>query len=203
MGCVASRRVEFRRVSVSRFSASAIGIAATESIGSVTRMPNATFSDLLALSAPFVHPMTRVRLGRHLSRALPTQWPWFYAGLGGRPPPFWAYAGDMGTRAQIEQLVAQATAKAPDANARIDALEKAGPPVLVALMIIADAIDVLRQQVDAMDQTMGSDDSNDLTAQLSTLTSQLTKLTKTAKKITKEKKTKKIKKKKKRNKNNR
>jgi lipase chaperone LimK len=107
----------------------------------------------------------------------------------------------MGTRAQIEQLVAQATAKAPDANVRIDALEKAGPPVLVALMIIADAIDVLRQQVDAMGQTKGSDDSNDLTAQLSTLTSQLTKLTKTAKKITKEKKTKKFKKKN-RNKNN-
>ena len=42
----------------------------------------------------------------------------------------------MGTRAQIEQLVAQATAKVPDANARIDALEKAGPPVLVALMIL-------------------------------------------------------------------
>ena len=92
----------------------------------------------------------------------------------------------MGTRAQIEQLVAQATAKVPDANARIDALEKAGPPVLVALMILADAIDVLRQQVDGMDQTKGSDGSNDLTAQLSTLTSQVTKLTKTAKKITKE-----------------
>ena len=89
----------------------------------------------------------------------------------------------------------------PDANARIDALEKAGPPVLVALMIIADAIDVLRQQVDGMGHTKGSDDSNDLTTQLSTLTSQVTKLTKTAKKITKEEKTKKMKKKK-RNKSN-
>lgn len=107
----------------------------------------------------------------------------------------------MGTRAQIEQLVAQATAKVPDANARIDALEKAGPPVLVALMILADAIDVLRQQVDDMSQTKRSDGSNDLTAQLSTLTSQVTKLTKTAKKITKKRKTKKIKKKK-RNKRN-
>ena len=107
----------------------------------------------------------------------------------------------MGTRAQIEQLVAQATAKVPDANARIDALEKAGPPVLVALMILADAIDVLRQQVDDLSQTKSSDGSNDLTAQLSTLTSQVTKLTKTAEKITKKKKTKKIKKKK-RNKRN-
>jgi hypothetical protein len=127
-----------------------------------------------------------------------------YARPGGRPPPFWAYAGDMGTRAQIEQLVAQATAKVPDANARIDALEKAGPPVLVALMILADAIDVLRQQVDDLSQTKSSDGSNDLTAQLSTLTSQVTKLTKTAKKVTKKKKTEKIKKKKrnKRNKRN-
>jgi hypothetical protein len=108
----------------------------------------------------------------------------------------------MGTRAQIEQLVAQATTKAPDANARIDALEKAGPPVLVALMILADAIDVLREQVDDMSQTESSDGSNDLTAQLSTLTSQVTKLTKTAKKITKKETTKKIKKKR-RNKRNR
>jgi hypothetical protein len=111
----------------------------------------------------------------------------------------------MGTRAQIEQLVAQATAKVPDANARIDSLEKAGPPVLVGLMILADAIDVLRQQVEGMDRTKGSDGSNDLTAQLSTLTSQVTKLTKTATKITKEntkeKKTKKTRKKK-RNKSN-
>jgi hypothetical protein len=124
-----------------------------------------------------------------------------YAGPKGRPPPFWAYAGDMGTRAQIEQLVAQATAKAPDANARIDALEKAGPPVLVALMILADAIDVLRQQVDDMSQTKSSDGSNELTAQLGTLTSQVTKLAKTAKKIARKEKTKKIKKKK-RNKSN-
>jgi hypothetical protein len=140
--------------------------------------------------------MMRARCGGHASGRSPTQWPGFYAGPGGRPPPFWAYAGDVGTRAQIEQLVAQATAKVPDANARIDALEKAGPPVLVALMILADAIDVLRQQVDDMSQTKGSDGSNDLTAQLGTLTSQVTKLTKTAKKITKKKKTKKIKKKK-------
>jgi hypothetical protein len=107
----------------------------------------------------------------------------------------------MGTRAQIEQLVAQATAKVPDANARIDSLEKAGPPVLVALMILADAIDVLRQQVEGLDQAKGSDGSNDLTAQLGTLTSQVTKLTKTAKRITKEEKTKKMKEKK-RNKSN-
>ena len=90
--------------------------------------------------------MMRVRFGRHASPGTPSQWPGVYARPGGRPPPFWAYAGDMGTRAQIEQLVAQATAKVPDANARIDALEKAGPPVLLALMIIADAIDVLRQK---------------------------------------------------------
>jgi hypothetical protein len=109
----------------------------------------------------------------------------------------------MGTRAQIEQLVAQATAKVPDANARIDALEKAGPPVLVALMILADAIDVLRQQVDDLSQTKSSDGSNDLTAQLSTLTSQVTKLTKTVKKITMKKKTEKIKKKKKNKRNKR
>ena len=144
--------------------------------------------------------MMRVRFGRHASRALPNSMARVYAGLGGRPPPFWAYAGDMGTRAQIEQLVARATAKVPDANARIDALEKAGPPVLVALMILADAIDVLRQQVDDMSETKSSDGLNDLTAQLSTLTSQVTKLTKTAKKITRKKKTK-IKKKK-RNKSN-
>jgi lipase chaperone LimK len=108
----------------------------------------------------------------------------------------------MGTRAQIEQLVAQTTAQVPDANARIDALEKAGPPLLVALMILADAIDVLRQQVDAMGQTKGSGGSNDLSAQLSELTSRVTKLTKSAKKIAKRKKIKKIKKKK-RNKRNR
>jgi hypothetical protein len=136
--------------------------------------------------------MMRVRFGLHASRALPTS----MAGSGGRPPPLWAYAGDMGTRAQIEQLVAQATAKVPDANARIDSLEKAGPPVLVALMILADAIDVLRQQVDDMSQTKSSDGSNDLTAQLRTLTSQVTKLTKTAKKITKKRKKKKFKSKK-------
>jgi hypothetical protein len=141
-------------------------------------------------------------LGAALPGRSPTQWPGFYAGPGGRPPPFSAYAGDMGTRAQIEQLVAQATTKVPDANARIDALEKAGPPVLVALMILADAIDVLREQVDDMSQTESSDGSNDLTAQLSTLTSQVTKLTKTAKKITKKETTKKIKKKR-RNKRNR
>jgi hypothetical protein len=137
-------------------------------------------------------------LGATLRRVLPNSMATVYAGRGGRPPPFWAYAGDMGTRAQVEQLVAQATAKAPDANARIDALERAGPPVLVALMILADAIDVLRQQVDDGSQTKSSDGSNDLTAQLGTLTSQVTKLTKTAKKITKKKKIKK----KKRNKSN-
>jgi hypothetical protein len=123
------------------------------------------------------------------------------AGPRGMPPPSWAYAVVMGTRAQIEQLVAQATAKVPDANARIEALEKVGPPVLVALMILADAIDVLRQQVDAMGQSKGSGASNDLSAQLSELTSQVTKLTKSAKKIATNKKTKKIKKKK-RNKRN-
>jgi hypothetical protein len=39
-----------------------------------------------------------------------------YADPGGRHLPFWAYAGDMGTRAQIEQLVAQATAKVPNGD---------------------------------------------------------------------------------------
>jgi hypothetical protein len=74
---------------------------------------------------------------------------------------------------------------------------------LVAMMILADAIDVLRQQVDDMSQTKSSDGSNDLAAQLSTLTSQVTKLTKTVKKVTKKKKkTKRIKRKKRNKRNN-
>jgi hypothetical protein len=124
-----------------------------------------------------------------------------FACPGGGPFLFLGLPCSYGYEGQIEQLVAQATAKVPDANARIDSLEKAGPPVLVALMILADAIDVLRQQVEGLDQAKGSDGSNDLTAQLGTLTSQVTKLTKTAKRITKEEKTKKMKEKK-RNKSN-
>jgi hypothetical protein len=117
----------------------------------------------------------------------------FYARPGGRPPPFRAYAGDMGTRAQIEHLVAQATAKVQTPMPASTRSRKLDRPVLVALMIPADA---MRQQVDVMSQTKSSDGSNDLTAQLSTLTSQVTKLTKTVKKVTKEKKTKRIKRKK-------
>lgn len=94
----------------------------------------------------------------------------------------------MGTRARIEELVAQATSKYPDTNARLDALEKAGPPVLVALMTLAEDMDVLRQRVDAMGSTQDSAGSAELTRQLSKLSSQVNKMTKSVQKLMRKRK---------------
>jgi hypothetical protein len=93
----------------------------------------------------------------------------------------------MGSRARIEELVAQATSKYPDMNARLDALEKAGPPILVALMVLAEDLDVLRQRVDLMAASEGSVVSDDLTLQLNKLSRQLSKMTKSVKKALKRK----------------
>jgi hypothetical protein len=88
----------------------------------------------------------------------------------------------MGSRARIEELVAQATSKYPDMNARLDALEKAGPPILIALMVLAEDLDVLRQRVDTMTASEGSFVSEDLTLQLNKLSRQLSKMTRSVKK---------------------
>jgi len=89
----------------------------------------------------------------------------------------------MGTRARIEELVTQATSKYPDTGVRLDALEKAGPPVLIALMTLAEDMDVLRQRVDAMGTSQESAGSVELTRQLSRLTSQINKMTRTVQKL--------------------
>jgi hypothetical protein len=94
----------------------------------------------------------------------------------------------MGSRARIEDLVAQATSKYPDINARLDALEKAGPHVLVALMVLAEDLDVLRERVDSIATSRGSEVTDELTIQLDKLGWQMHKMTKAVKKVLKRRK---------------